>query len=159
MTLPAFASTDDLEARMGPVEDQARAQAALDDASTEIRAFTRRAWVDSDELALPTGADAWKGDVLVKVCCSVARRVLENPEGFVANTIGGYNEQRSNPSADVYLTASERRDLEAVIGKGGLWTMPTTRSFTDIPDVIECVNVDSGAPSTMPFTYDPLEPT
>jgi len=154
--LPAFASIDDLEARMGSVVDAARAQTALEDASAEIRAYTRRSWATDGELALPTGTEAWKADVLVKVCCSIARRVLENPEGFSQESIGSFSHSAANASNDVYLTASERRDLQSVIGTGGLWTLATTRSVDDMPDVIDCVNAQSGAESTMPFTYEPL---
>lgn len=158
MSLPALASLDELTARVGTIDDPARAQAALEDASSTIRAFTRRTWTDStgNALALPSGSDAWQADVLVKVCCSVARRVLENPDGVQAESLGSYSVTNSNASADVYLTRGEQRDLESVIGKGGLWSQPTTRSLDDIPDVIDCVNADSGAPSTMPFTYEPL---
>lgn len=154
--LPALASIEDLEARIGAVSDPARAQAALDDASTTIRAFTRRSWAVDDALALPSGADSWKADVLVKVCLSVAQRILDNPEGFTRESVGSWSGERSNSSADAYLTKSEQRDLATVIGTGGVWAMPLTRSIDDAPELIDCVNADSGAPSTMPFTYEPL---
>jgi hypothetical protein len=145
---------------MGTIDDETRALARLDDASAEIRAFTRRGWVDdSAALDLPTGADAWKADVLVKVCCSVAQRALENPGGLTQSSLGSYSESIANASSDVYLTAAERRDLEAVIGKGGVWALPTTRGCDDGIETIECVNAVSGHEAgTIPFTYEPLEP-
>lgn len=140
---------------MGSIDDQTRAQVALDDASAEIRAFTRRSWVDGDALALPTGVDAWKADVLVRVCCSIARRVLDNPEGVQQESIGSYSVTNANASSDVYLTRAERRLLQSVAGSSAIGTIDLeigTPRWTG--DFIGVYSQDE----PLPFTYEPLLP-
>lgn len=135
-TLPAFALIGDLAARItGGIDDSdlERAQAALDDASTLIRSEAGRTWTttnDDDEIVLdlPTGDDAWKADILLRVCCSAARRSLENPDGVSQESLGAYSVSVANASSDVYLTSGELRDIRRAAGKSGLSTITTTRS-------------------------------
>lgn len=158
--LPSFASVEELADRIpGGIEnsDLARAVAALDDASSLIRDEAGKSWVTEEgDLALPTGVDAWRADTLVRVCCSAARRSIENPEGVSQESLGGYSVTNSNASADVYLTSGERRSVKRAAGRESVWAMPLTRSIEDAPDVIDCVNASGEPAGTMPFTYEPL---
>lgn len=135
--LPAFATIEDLAVRIpGGIKeaDEPRAQAALDDASTKIRAVAGRPWVDAEGdvvTDLP--------DIVFTVCLKAAQRCFDNPEGFTSNTIGGYAEGRANASTDVYLTAAEQRDIRAAVGgSGGLWTQSTTRGPLETPGRHRC---------------------
>lgn len=129
--LPAFASFQELAARTpGGIDDSdlERALAALDDASSLIRDEAGKSWVDTDgNLALPIGADAWRADTLVRVCCSAARRSLDNPEGVTQESLGAYSVGVSNSSSDVYLTSGERRSVKRAAGKGSIGAVPITR--------------------------------
>lgn len=128
MTLPAFASLDDLDARTpGGVasEDQTRALAALDDASAMVRSIAGKSWTTDGEL------DDDIPHVVLMVTVTVARRVLANPDGVSQESIDDYSFSISNSTPDVYLTKSERQAIRAAAGRGGLWTQSTTRSPND----------------------------
>jgi hypothetical protein len=129
MTLPALASTDELSARVPggiATADLTRAQAALDDASSKIRAETSRSWCDDDDnLALPD--EAWKADTLVRICLASALRAFSNPEGVIEEHLGPFGQQFGGASPDVYLTSAERRDLRKVVGAPALGAIPLTR--------------------------------
>lgn len=136
MTLPAFASVADLAARTpGGIsdDDEARAQAALDDASSKIRAEAGESWVDANgDLDLPDDPD-WAADAIVRITLAVARRAMENPEGLTQESLGPYSESRSNASPDVYLTTAEKRDIAKIVGgTSGLWTLGTTRDDSSV---------------------------
>lgn len=119
MTLPAFASIDDLEARGVDVTDPVRAQAALDDASALIRIEANTSWVAAGAVDFGDLAD-YLQDAIVTVCVSAARRVLENPEGATAMSLGDASLTLANASTDVYLTAAERRVIRRASGRGGI---------------------------------------
>lgn len=140
--LPAFASTAVLAARIAggiKLSDQARAQAALDDASSKIRSYTGQVWATGDTLDLPADPE-WAADTIERICLAVARRSFENPEGLTQQSEGidGYNhaEQFATPSPDVYLTSAEKADLDKLVGgTSAVWTLATTRSDQDRPDL------------------------
>jgi hypothetical protein len=129
MSLPAFATLDQLAART-TVADETRAQAALDDASAEIRAIAGVTFTAGEELDF-TGYPTWAEDALVKVACSSAIRALTNPEGEQSETIGSYSHSYANASPDVYLTANERRLIRRAAGRTGLGTITTTTGYDD----------------------------
>lgn len=129
MSLPAFATLDQLAARM-TVADETRAQAALDDASAEIRSIAGVTFVTDDVLDF-TGYPTWAEDALVKVCCSSAVRSLTNPEGEQSETIGSYSHSYANASPDVYINANERRLIRRAAGRTGLGTITTTTGYDD----------------------------
>lgn len=129
MSLPAFATLDQLAARV-TVTDEDRAQAALEDASVEIRSIAGVTFVTADVLDF-TGYPAWAEDALVKVCCAAAVRSLTNPEGAQAETIGSYSHSYANASPDVYLTANEKRLIRRAAGRTGLGTITTTTGYDD----------------------------
>lgn len=122
MALPAFASIEDLEARMGPMSDPARAQAALDDASALIRAEAGETWVDDDGTL---AADV--PGVLLTICCKAARRSLANPDGVTSESIEDYSVSFGNTSPDVYLTKAERAMVRRAAGRNSVGTLATSR--------------------------------
>lgn len=145
---------------MGTIGDPARAQAALDDASSLIRDEAGKSWVDDEgALALPTGTDAWRADTLVRVCCSAARRSLENPEGISQESLGSYSASMTNASSDVYLTSGERRSVKRAAGKGSIGAIPVTRGPLETGACGDTVYLPvSPAGQDIPFTYGPLDP-
>lgn len=141
MSLPAFASVADLAARTPggiPDDDEERAQAVLDDASSKIRAEAGESWVTDGELDFPDDPD-WAEDAIIRITLAVARRALSNPDGVESTTLGPFSETTSNASPDVYLTAAEKRDIAKIVGgTSGLWTLGTTRDDSpyagDLPE-------------------------
>lgn len=117
MASPALVSLADFEARLPGVladSDQARAQAAIDDASAFVRAEAGEDWLDD------AGALEAVPAAVVAIVCRVAYRAFTNADGTQQQSIAGYSESFANASPDVYLTAQERRTLRRVLGRGGL---------------------------------------
>jgi hypothetical protein len=148
--LPPFASLDDLETRTGPVDDATRAEAALDDASALIRAEAGKTWVTSDAL------DADTPDILVVVCITVARRVIENPNGVASESLGDATISYENASGDVYLTAGEKRLVRRAAGISG--SMGAIDLEVGTPRWTGDVLAVAGSDEPIPFTYEPLRP-
>lgn len=102
--LPAFATIDDLADRHpGGIADadEARAQAALDDASALIRAAAQKTWVDDNDALEDVP------DIVVTVCVRAALRAFVNPTGLTQETTGPFSASYGNASTDVYLTSKE----------------------------------------------------
>lgn len=148
--LPPFASLDDLEARTGPVDDVTRAEAALDDASALIRAEAGQTWVTDDAL------DEDVPGILAVVCIAVARRVIENPDGFTEMHVGDTGGSLANASNDVYLTANEKRLVRRAAGVSGVMGVVELEMGTPgwSGDYINVV----GSNEPLPFSYEPLRP-
>lgn len=144
--MPAFADLDALRARLpGGIEgdDEPRAQAALDDASTLIRAETGMDW-ESD---VP--------EIVVTVTLWAALRAFSNPEGLTQEQLVSYSYSKANPSTDVYLTTKERRLVRRAAGVSGLWAQPTTRGDTlDTP----CTDPDAICAPNSGTQYIAVEP-
>jgi hypothetical protein len=103
--LDALASLELLEERMGTIESEAAAQAALVDASALVRAEAGLDWEDE---APP--------DVVVVIVLAAAARGLRNPDGAQAEGIGTYNVTHGATSlGGVWLTANERRAIRRAI--------------------------------------------
>lgn len=151
MSLPAFATLEQLADRV-TVDDEARAQAALDDASVEIRSIAGVSFVTDDELDF-TSYPVWAEDALVKVCCASAIRSLANPAGEQSETIGSYSHSFANASPDVYLTANEKRLVRRAAGRTGLGTIITTTGY-DESDTRYLDVVPPGEP--MPWLQGPV---
>lgn len=135
MTLPAFASIDELANRIpGGIsdDDSARAQAALDDASALIRVEAGKTWVTDDEL------DADIPDIVVSVCCRAAQRSFTNPVGVVQDTAGPFSATYANASSDVYLTKNEKDLVKQVAGTSGLWAQCITRGHIETQTIATC---------------------
>lgn len=153
MVLPAFATTAELALRLPgglDAEDEARAEAALADASALVRAEAGKTWVD-DSNALSGVPDA-----ITAVTIAAARRALTNPDGVASETIPDYSRTFASTSlsADIYLTRGERRVVQRAAGRSGLWTMPTTR--VDVGTDIPAITVDYIADPTIPEEVDPF---
>lgn len=108
-----FATVNDLELRYRLLDDseKERAETLLSDASAILRAEFSRAGETIDE------SDDIQSANLVRVCCSMVRRVLSSGPlddvSSVNRMAGSYSEQRTfaNPTGDMYITKNERRSL------------------------------------------------
>ena len=132
--LPAFASLAEFADRIPggiPAGEEARAAAALDDASALIRAEVPGiTWVVE-------GALSGVPDVVTMVCIAAARRSFINPHAVEGETAGPFGAQYGSASPDVYLTKRERQLVRRGAGRSGLWTLGTTRTDVagDVPAV------------------------
>lgn len=148
--LPSLASLAQLVARMGnptlSEDEQARAQADLDDASALIRAEVKpTTWAIVD----PEDDEAWVLDdvpaVVETVTLAVARRSFDNPAGVAQKSVGdvsityGADARRGG----IYLTKDERRLVRraAELSSMGSVTLTSADSLlttvyipTDTPD-------------------------
>lgn len=126
--LPALATVNDLEARLGldadtlTGADLVRAQAALDDASALVREEARRDWVDTDGTTITAPA------AVIRVVLGAALRNYRNPESEISQTVGPFSRTIRASETGVYLTSAE---LEIVRryrqNPSTLWTLRTTR--------------------------------
>lgn len=160
MGLPAFATLEHLKARGVDVSDAARAQAALNDASALIRSEAGTGWVSGagsaeEPYVVDFGdMDPYLQDDLVAVTVAVARRVLENPQGASAMSLGDASLTLANSTSDVYLTASERRRIRRAGGAGGVSSVQLEVGTPGYSGTY----IDVGQTEPMPFTYEPLRP-
>jgi hypothetical protein len=126
--LPALAVVADLEVRLGLDEgtlagaDLLRAQAALDDVSSEVRDEAKRTFLDDD------GELAAVPDAVVRVVLAASKRIYLNPEAALSTTVGPFARQLSKDGVGAYLTDVEK----AIVGRyrpvaTGLWALRTTR--------------------------------
>jgi hypothetical protein len=126
--LPALATVNDLEARLGLDADtlagpeRARAQAALDDASALVREETRQDWVD------PVTTDITAPAPLVRVVLGASLRTYRNPDSEISQTIGPFSRTLKAAEVGVYLTPAELAIVRRYRKEStGLWTQRTTR--------------------------------
>lgn len=138
-----LASLDDLEARSGEEyegADLSRAQTALHDASALVRSAAGQDWLADDGITL-----AEVPTLVVSIVCAVARRGVENPEGYVSERIGEYSYQRgaqAGGTGGLYLTADERRALSRFRISSGLGSL----QFERFPDPTRRVQIVNGEP-------------
>lgn len=131
--MPSLASVEEFGNRIPggiPPGEEARAQAALDDASALVRAVADHDFVD------PENPEAYLvPEIVAMVVISAARRAFINPDGVTQEGIDGASASYGNPSPDIYLTKAEEARIRKAVGLsgGGLWTQATTRG--DTPDV------------------------
>ena len=109
-------------------EDVVRAGEAIADASTRIRAFLGRDFIEDGEVAFD---DDLQQDIVETVCLSVARRAFVNPDGATQESVPGFSQTLANASPDTYLTKQEKTDLLRSVGRSGLFTISTTRLSGD----------------------------
>jgi len=108
-----FATVKELELRYRLLDEseKERAETLLSDASAILRSEFSRAGETIDE------SDEIQSANLVRVCCSMARRVLSSGPlddvSSINRMAGSYSEQRTfaNPTGDMYITKNERRSL------------------------------------------------
>jgi hypothetical protein len=110
-------------------DDEPRAVAALEDASTDVRDASGQDWVNPDGTlmtALP--------EVLVRITRAVAKREFLNPDGLASETEteGPYSRSvtRAASKNGSLLTDEEQAVCQRYrpAGKRPLWTLPTTRA-------------------------------
>lgn len=130
--LDALASLEQLEERMGTIDNETAALAALVDASALVRAEAGLTWEDEDP-----------PDVVVVITLAAAARGLRNPDGAQSEGIGTYNVAYGATSlGGVWLTANERRAIRLAVrgtasGIGSIelespWQMEITTVPVDI---------------------------
>jgi hypothetical protein len=137
MTQPAFAFVSDIEVRLGlepgtlENEDLARAQAALDDASTLVRAEAGKNWIDED--GNPVGPAP-----VVAVTIRAALRAYRNPDGVGSESLGGlYTYSYAKGEASIYLTEEEVAIVKkAALGDFGRLPMGTIRTASNYYDPV-----------------------
>ncbi|WP_405490473.1 hypothetical protein [Nocardia sp. NBC_00511] len=126
MTLPDIADASALQTRLGLTltgADLGRAAAAISDVSALARSIAEQSWPDA-----PVGVP----DDVVAVVLSGARRMYENPGGFVYETMGPMAASRAAATVTGSpFTASEIAILKKARPKAGLWTLGTTRGHHD----------------------------
>ena len=115
--LPALATIEDLEARLGhPIVDdaeRARAQALLDDASALVRFVAGQTWVD-DTFDPPVITDV--PDVVVSITCAAALRGWYNPAAIESAQLGAVSVRYGG----AWLSGSEREALAQYSRGAGL---------------------------------------
>lgn len=145
--LPPLAEIDDMKARL-EVEptgrELARAEEALNDASTEVRFVAREDWVDdADELVeVPP--------IVVKTTLECAIRAFLNPPDGTRQEVLGDHSVTVDARQGVYLTEDEKAKVRAAAAgdatPSGVWTLRTTRSEYDgIDDLTEFVDCADGS--------------
>lgn len=125
MATPALADIWQLEQRVpgGIAEgDLPRALAALEDASAWVRVEAGEDWLDDDDL-LETVPGA-----VVSVVCAVARRILDNPDGLLQESVAGYSYGRTNATTDIYLTKAEKAIVRKAAGTAAGMVVVTLES-------------------------------
>lgn len=135
MNLPPLAPVAAMERRLGVApgtlagSDLVRAGAALDDASTLIRAEAGTDWVASD------GVTVTAPPVVVTVAVAAALRVYRNPDGYSGESVGDYSYQYARESTSTYLTAAEVRMIRQAAGRtsAGVYTVRTPSAYTAAP--------------------------
>lgn len=144
MSLPDITTTAALAARLGRTlagADLARAAAAIVDVSALARGIARQEW--------PDAPDGVPDDVVVVVLAG-ARRLFENPGGFIVEGMGPLTATRAASTVSGSpFTAAEVRILEKAKPRSGLWTLPTTRGDRDY----ETGFVSDSRPGSDPIAY------
>lgn len=131
--MPALASVQDIEARLGRVvagDELGRVVALLDDASALVRDEAGVTWI-----APTTGALLTVPESVRVVVLRVVERAIRNPQGFSAESAGDYSYQRTGVEPGVYITDREQKIIRRAVGRVGLWTQPVTRGNDDLQTV------------------------
>ena len=115
-----LATLEELTARLGyrlEGDERVMAEAALADASALVRAY-----------GLPWPSREKAPAVAVAVTLAAAERRVRNPEGYRAESQGGYSYQLpATAPMGVGLTDAEIRLLRAEAGAGSVYSVPVER--------------------------------
>lgn len=146
MTLPAFVDAADLATWMGiTIANEPRAEAILAAASTLVRTYTGRAWVDDGGDYDDDVTDNEK-DTLQTAVKLVAERVYTNPRGITAKSSGPFSETVASWAAyGLALTDQEKSLLGAPNGSG----IPGLTSVR-----LEAPRLAAGVPRAGAWDYD-----
>jgi hypothetical protein len=132
----SIATLTDLEPWL-EIDNEDRAEAILAAASTLVTAKTGQAWVDADGVQLEAVDDDDFAAVKT-VVVQVALRVYQNPLGITQQATGPFSRSVAAWAAlGLSLTDDEKAMLPTTIdgNRPGLWTLATTRSENDLPDI------------------------
>lgn len=120
--LPSLATIDQLSDRM-TIEDEAEAQAALDDASALIRGVARPVtWTDD------AGELTEVPDQIQVICLNAAKRYLNNTEGYASIQVSQFSASMRGAAASgtVMLTKDEKLDILRIVRGSLLRTVQTS---------------------------------
>jgi hypothetical protein len=130
-------TTEDLEVRWRPLssEEQALAQAALDDAWAVLNAY-------AGDLSAQITAGSLSDDIVRMVECQMVLRALRNPDGAKSGTVTIDDFTRSwtldsaNSSGTLYVSDDELRLLGATTKRSGSFTMGSyTPRYTNVDPI------------------------
>lgn len=130
--MAALATLEELEARMGPV-DETKGQAALDDASILARAEAGTDW---------TGEGEEVPEVVVVIVLAAAARALRNPDQTESERIGQYQVVYQRQLNGVWLTRGECRLIRKAVGRSGIGSIELESPYA--PAEVATVPVDIG---------------
>lgn len=151
MTLPALATVDDLEIRLGQTLDadqRPQAEWLLRYASALIRAYTGRDYLDDDGNLINPLPDG-----VPEVCVEIVFRAVTNPTGATQQSAGPYALSLGPEAAQrMFLSAQDKIILGPKSRRPKLWTQPTTRGDIETETVYVPVSND-GEP--LPLLADP----
>lgn len=126
--LPPLAEVDDLQTWIGQDisgTSASRAAAIIAAASTLVRAFTGRAWIDADG-ELDEGTDPVRFDAVQQVVVTVAHRVYTNPLGSTDEGTGPFSHSVAAWSALGLALRDEEKEMlgqTPAAGVPGLWSL------------------------------------
>lgn len=123
--MPALATVEDLEARMGAEfsePESLAAGAALDDVSALARLYGLPMWgMNGNHVP----------DVVKGVVLAVAERRMRNPEGYVSEMAGEYSYRLPEAgSAGLFFRPDELMTIRQASGRTGLVSIPINRPVT-----------------------------
>lgn len=152
MTLPALATVDDLERRLGQtIPDRDQAEALLERASSKIRSYVGLTWVDPDT-GLLDGVPEYP-DVR-GICVEMVVRAVTNPFGVTQDTTGPFSVSYGPDAAQrVFLQRGEKEELAPIRRRGGLGVISTTRGPIETATVL--VPTTDPLADPVPFYADP----
>lgn len=121
----ALATISDLDARKVEYQDQAQAQAAIDDASAAVGGYLRKHGFDVDE------ATAEQSAAIKAVTVGIVRRLLTNPRQLMQESLGDYSYSIGGTSGGSRRpTPTERKELREALGLSGAGSIAQT---SDLP--------------------------
>lgn len=130
MARPTLASIEDLQARLGTIDDPVQAEARLGDASEIVRAYAGEDWLDDG------GNLEEVPDQIAGVVAQMVERAARNPGGVVQETAGPYSHSFGpEAAARLYLTKLDKLVIRNAVGRGQVGTISTSRGPLETPPV------------------------
>lgn len=133
--LPPLASFEMLARKLGgdpddfDINERARAEYLLDEASEMIRDVAEKTWVST------AGALVDVPRRVARICVAAAARAFSNPEGLAQRTIGdsskSYDRAGREGGEVVYLTAAEEEDIRRASGASGFQSVTLVSPYSD----------------------------
>lgn len=133
MSLPPFATLDDVAKRIGEDIDQPdRVEDLIDHASALVRGYCGWSFVDDTDNLVDAPAVAEIRGVVV----GMVERVLDNPHGIVQSSTGPLSDSYGPAAAErIYLNKNDKIILDRFRVRSPLWALPTTRGPVETPSV------------------------